>query len=176
MNGFHYYYSKSSLSYDANKGVSWIDYDKLGNPIRVQFTDHSITKHVYAADGRNKEPHPNPLPRRGNSIISSHLPLGEIREGYSTILQNTNYYPYGGMTSISTGQGVQQISRSAADELYNLTHSNMHVDIINLEPFVEKMLSAVTKGRFLPRQHTAGDMPIVHCSTIRNVLQQLGSL
>jgi hypothetical protein len=73
-------------------------------------------------------------------------------------------------------QGVQQISRSAADELYNLTHSNMHVDIINLEPFVEKMLSAVTKGRFLPRQHTAGDMPIVHCSTISNVLQQLGSL
>ena len=108
MNGFHYYYSKSSLSYDANKGVSWIDYDKLGNPIRVQFTDHSITEHVYAADGRNKEPHPNPLPRRGNSIISSHLPLGEIREGYSTILQNTNYYPYGGMTSISTGQGEQQ--------------------------------------------------------------------
>ena len=108
MNGFHYYYSKSSLSYDANKGVSWIVYDKLGNPIRVQLTDHSITEHVYAADGRNKEPHPNPLPRRGNSIISSHLPLGEIREGYSTILQNTNYYPYGGMTSISTGQGEQQ--------------------------------------------------------------------
>ena len=60
MNGFHYYYSKSSLSYDANKGVSWIDYDKLGNPIRVQFTDHSIMEHVYAADGRKKEPHPNP--------------------------------------------------------------------------------------------------------------------
>ena len=108
MNGFHYYYSKSSLSYDANKGVSWIDYDKLGNPIRVQFTDHSITEHVYAADGRNKEPHPNPLPRRGNSIISSHLPLREIREGYSTIQQNTNYYPYGGMTYISTNQGEQQ--------------------------------------------------------------------
>ena len=72
MNGFHYYYSKSSLSYDANKGVSWIDYDKLGNPIRVRFTDHSITEHVYAADGRNKEPHPNPLPRRGNRIFCHH--------------------------------------------------------------------------------------------------------
>lgn len=23
---------------------------------------HSITEHVYAADGRKKEPHPNPLP------------------------------------------------------------------------------------------------------------------
>ena len=62
--------------------------------------------------------------------------------------------------------GVEQISRSAADELYNLTHSEMHVDLINLEPFVEKMLSAVTKGRFLPHQHTAGDMPIIHCATM----------
>ena len=69
--------------------------------------------------------------------------------------------------------GVEQISRSAADELYNLTHSNMHVDLINLEPFVEKMLSAVTKGRFLPRQHTAGDMPIIRCATIGSVQRQL---
>ena len=72
-------------------------------------------------------------------------------------------------------QGVQQISRSAADELYNLTHSTIHVDLINLEPFVEKMLSAVTKGRFLPREHTAGDLPIVQCDTIGNVLQQLAA-
>ena len=69
--------------------------------------------------------------------------------------------------------GVAQISRSAADELYNLTHSDMHVDLINLEPFVEKMLSAVTKGRFLPRRHLAGDMPIVHCATIGSVQRQL---
>jgi len=58
----HINMSNGALSYDANKGVSWIDYDKLGNPVRVQFTDHSITEHVYAADGRKKEPHPNPLP------------------------------------------------------------------------------------------------------------------
>ena len=72
-------------------------------------------------------------------------------------------------------QGVQQISRSAADELYNLTHSTLQVDVINLEPFVEKMLSAVTKGRFLPRQHTAGDIPIVHCANIGSVLRQLSA-
>ena len=67
----------------------------------------------------------------------------------------------------------EYLSRSAADELYNLTHSDMHVDLINLEPFVEKMLSAVTKGRFLPRRHLAGDMPIVHCATIGSVQRQL---
>ena len=70
-------------------------------------------------------------------------------------------------------RGVEQISRSAADELYNITHGDMHVDMINIEPFVEKMLSAVTKGRFLPRQHNAGDMPIIHCATIGSVQRQL---
>ena len=69
--------------------------------------------------------------------------------------------------------GVEQISRSAADELYNLTHSDIHVDLINLGPFVEKMLSAVTKGRFLPRKHSAGDMPIIHCATIGSIQRQL---
>ena len=44
--------NNGSLTYDANKGVSWINYDQWGNPIRVLFTDHSITEHVYAADGR----------------------------------------------------------------------------------------------------------------------------
>ena len=48
-------------------------------------------------------------------------------------------------------RGIEQISRSAADELYNLTHGPRRVEIINIEPFVEKMLSAVTLGRFLPR-------------------------
>jgi len=41
-----YYDSNGALSFDANKGVSWINYDQWGNPIRVQFTDHSITEHV----------------------------------------------------------------------------------------------------------------------------------
>lgn len=69
--------------------------------------------------------------------------------------------------------GVQQISRSAADELYNLTHSHLHVDMINIEPFVEKMLSVVTLGRFVPRQHTAGDIPIIQCPTIDSVIEHL---
>ena len=71
-------------------------------------------------------------------------------------------------------QGVEQISRSAADELYNLTHGTMHIDLINLEPFVEKMLSAVTKGRFLPRQHT-DDMPIVRCTNLDGIIRQLST-
>lgn len=69
--------------------------------------------------------------------------------------------------------GVLQISRSAADELYNLIHGSKRVDLINLEPFVEKMLSAVTLGRFMPRTRQNLDMPIVDCSTIESAIRQL---
>ena len=69
--------------------------------------------------------------------------------------------------------GVDQISRSAADELYNLTHGSIHVDMINVEPFVEKMLSTVTLGRFLPRTHNADNTPIIVCPTVDDVLKEL---
>ena len=163
MNGFHYYDNNGSLTYDANKGVSWINYDRWGNPIRVQFTDHSITEHVYAADGRRlKTIHRTSVPQSpslgigvtasltpaqtqstdsvdyvGNFIyekgalkrymfddgylklytntfsprffIRDHLGNNRIvTDGSGNIQQNTNYYPYGGMTSISTNQGEQQ--------------------------------------------------------------------
>ena len=70
-------------------------------------------------------------------------------------------------------RGIEQISRSAADELYNLTHGPKRVEIINIEPFVEKMLSAVTLGRFLPRRCTSTDLPIIECQTIGPVTRQL---
>ncbi len=70
-------------------------------------------------------------------------------------------------------RGIKQISRSAADELYNLTHASKRVEMINLEPFVEKMLSAVTLGRFLPRQRLSSDLSIVECQTIGQVTQLL---
>ena len=72
-------------------------------------------------------------------------------------------------------RGIEQISRSAADELYNLTHGPKRVEIINLETFVEKMFSAVTLGRFLPRRHNSTDLPIIECQTIGQVTRQLTS-
>ena len=42
-------------------------------------------------------------------FIKDHLGNNRIvTDGSGNIQQNTNYYPYGGMTSISTGQGEQQ--------------------------------------------------------------------
>ena len=96
----------------------------------------------------------------------AELHTRQMMERLAASLVSTNEY-------LLDMSGVAQISRSAANELYNLTHSDIRVDLINLEPFVEKMLSAVTKGRFLPRQHSAGDMPIIHCTTIGSVQRQL---
>lgn len=70
-------------------------------------------------------------------------------------------------------KGVLQISRSAADELYSLSHGDKNVDIINVEPFVEKMLSAVTLGRFLPRKRPSSNLTIIECPTIEGAVQQL---
>ena len=48
-----YGYDKcGSLLHDANRGIALIDYDDRGMPVRIQFTDGSVTEHVYASDGR----------------------------------------------------------------------------------------------------------------------------
>lgn len=99
-------------------------------------------------------------------IYGTHIHTRMSMERLRTILQPQNEY-------LLDLEGIEFMSRSATDELYNLTHSDIHVDLINLEPFVEKMFSAVTKGRFLPRQHSADDIPIIHCPTIDSVRQQL---
>jgi RHS repeat-associated protein len=131
---------------------------------RINIVYHSITEHVYTADGRRlKTIHRTSVPQSpslgigvtaslpssltqsidsvdyvGNFIyekgqlkrymfddgylrlntnntcvprffIKDHLGNNRIlTDGSGNIKQNTNYYPYGGMTSISTGQGEQQ--------------------------------------------------------------------
>ncbi len=96
----------------------------------------------------------------------AELHTRQIMENISASLVSGNEY-------LLDMSGVEQISRSAADELYNIMHGDIPVEVINLEPFVEKMLSAVIKGRFLPRQRTTDDVPIIHCATIESVQQQL---
>ncbi len=70
-------------------------------------------------------------------------------------------------------EGVERISRSAADELYNITHSDIKVDIINLSPFVAKMLDVVTKGRFMPRVRTDSKIKVVYCNDMQTLSREL---
>ena len=97
----------------------------------------------------------------------AELHTRQLIERLSASLESENSY-------LLDMKGVHQISRSAADELYSLTHSEKKVDLINLEPFVEKMLSAVILGRFLPRRHSTEGVQIVDCETIEGAIQQLG--
>lgn len=96
----------------------------------------------------------------------TELHTRQLIERLSASLERDNSY-------LLDMKGVHQISRSAADELYSLTHSEKKVDLINVEPFVEKMLSAVILGRFLPRKHSAESIQIVDCDTIEGAIQQL---
>lgn len=65
---------------------------------------------------------------------------------------------------------VVWMSRSAADELYNLTHGLTydfgHIDLINMEPDAKKMYDIVTMGRYSERDHDKDDMDMIHCKTL----------
>ncbi|MBQ0076672.1 MAG: hypothetical protein KBS69_06030 [Bacteroidales bacterium] len=64
--------------------------------------------------------------------------------------------------------GIEMISRSAADELYNIVSTN-HVELIHMSPFVLQMYDAVKLGRFQPRKHENSDVQFVHCSDINQL-------
>ena len=65
-------------------------------------------------------------------------------------------------------QDVETISRSAADELYNIRIKH-HIEIVNMSSFVQKMFDAVVLSRFRPRQHDAIDIPIIECPDLQSV-------
>ena len=45
------YYDDGALRWDANKGISLIQYDDRGYPSRVQFSNGNVTEYIYASDG-----------------------------------------------------------------------------------------------------------------------------
>ena len=99
-------------------------------------------------------------------IYGTHIHTRMSMERLRTMLQPQDEY-------LLDLAGIEFMSRSAADELYNIIHQGYHVEIVHAEPFVQKMLDAVTIGRFLPRQRPATSIPIIHCPTIDSVRQQL---
>ena len=45
------YNASGSLVSDAGRGIARIDYDQLNNPVRIQFTNGSVTRYIYSAAG-----------------------------------------------------------------------------------------------------------------------------
>lgn len=73
-------------------------------------------------------------------------------------------------------QNVEIISRSAADELYNIKQSHHNVEIIHMSSFVQKMYDAVVLGRFQPRLHDSNSSPIIYCPNLQSVINVLSSI
>ena len=48
------YYADGSLKWDANKGISRIEYDRFGNPKRIQFSNGNVTEYLYSATGEKR--------------------------------------------------------------------------------------------------------------------------
>ena len=151
-----------SMTYDPNRGITKIDYDLLGNPVRVQFCNGNVTEYVYSATGARlqttyttgisgvssasttiakkqsitaKETLSKDVTYyMGNFIYTKDGLRYNFADGYTdgttngyhyyirdhqgnnrvvakydgTIEQTTHYYPYGGILSQSTNQGVQK--------------------------------------------------------------------
>ena len=52
LSGILYVYNTSgSLVSDVGRGIARIDHDRLNNPVRIQFTDGSVTRYVYSKAG-----------------------------------------------------------------------------------------------------------------------------
>lgn len=72
--------------------------------------------------------------------------------------------------------GVEFISRSAADELFNLINERGHIILVNMSSFVQKMFDAVAVGRFANRNLSITDIPVTYCEDIDSLSQCLKSI
>ena len=45
------HYNVGFLMSDAGSGIAHIGYDQRNNPVRIQFTDGSVTRYIYSAAG-----------------------------------------------------------------------------------------------------------------------------
>jgi anti-anti-sigma regulatory factor len=65
--------------------------------------------------------------------------------------------------------GVTYISRSAADEFFNVAHCDYHVVLVNMEPFVKKMMDVVSVGRFKTRVREDEYDEVIHCPDMESL-------
>lgn len=72
--------------------------------------------------------------------------------------------------------GVEFISRSAADELFNLIDERGHIILVNMCSFVQKMFDAVALSRFANRNLSITDVPVTYCEDIDSLSRCLKSI
>ena len=76
----------TAITYDTNRGISLIDYDLLGNPVRVQFNNGNVTEYIYSADGtRQKTTHKTAVAGLSVGIGNSRTLTGKEPQSTTTI-------------------------------------------------------------------------------------------
>lgn len=61
------------------------------------------------------------------------------------------------------------ISRSVADEIYNLLEDHKNLHISNMEGDVQKMYSIVKRGRTTPREYPSSEIKVIHLKTMKEM-------
>ena len=103
------------------------------------------------------------------TLCGAELRTRAMMEAFAASLQPEDEY-------LLDFRNVELISRSAADELYNLIHDNRHIEMINLSPFVQRMFDTVVLGRFQPRQLRPNQTPITYCDTLESAEEYMTSM
>ena len=129
------YNGSGSLVSDAGRGIARIDYDRLNNPVRIQFTDGSVTKYIYSTAGEKlRVTHLTAVPN-----IS--VPVGSTRELLpSEILSaDSTDYLLGGSLTMRNGridklqfgegycQAVEYAGDSSKDDIYFYYYNRDHL-------------------------------------------------
>ncbi len=94
------YNGSGSLVSDAGRGIARIDYDLLNNPVRIQFTNGSVTKYIYSAAGEKlRVTHQTAVP-------NITVPIGSVRELAPSEILSTDSTDYllGGSLTLRNGR------------------------------------------------------------------------
>ena len=114
------YNDAGSLVSDAGRKIAKIEYDDNNNPVRIQFTDGSVTRYVYSATGEKlRTVHQTAVP-------NVSVPLGNSRELKPSEIQHADSTDYllGGILTLRNGridkyqfeEGYCQASRRSATQ------------------------------------------------------------
>ncbi len=129
------YNASGSLVSDAGRGIARIDYDRLNNPVRIQFTNGSVTRYVYSTTGEKlRVIHQTAVPNITVAIGSAReLAPSEILSADSTD------YLLGGSLTLRNGridklqfeegycQAVEYSGNASQDDIYFYYYDRDHL-------------------------------------------------
>ena len=89
-----------SLVSDAGRGIARIDYDLLNNPVRIQFTNGSVTKYIYSTAGEKLRV------IYQTAVPNITVPIGSVRELAPSEIQyaDSTDYLLGGNLTLRNGR------------------------------------------------------------------------